>query len=100
MVYNFLSCKPPEAEFSAKDDSNIVAKYSDLRFKISECAYMIRFRARACEDEERTEAADERRLGGISVFGDSVVISTSTSGSFRSRQTNRTSPVSDKDRSS
>lgn len=56
----------------------------------------MRFRASPCEEPDTVEVAEDRRFEAVSVSGDSGVTSTSTlcSGSLRSRQTNRTSPVS------
>ena len=56
--------------FSAKDEFSMVAKYSDLWMRISECAYRIRLRAMVRPDEEESDEMDnERWLCGVSVPG-------------------------------
>lgn len=66
-----------------------MAKYSDLRVKISEWAYMIRLRATLGEAEVDVEDEDdERRLCGVSVSGEFGTESRGAVSSPRSRQTN------------
>jgi hypothetical protein len=78
--------------FSENADSSIVAKYSDRRVRISEWAYIIRLRAVVCKLKDN-EAEDERPLMGVSV-AEGLLGEVLTAGFNRSRQTNRTSPVS------
>lgn len=52
MVYTLRSPGRSVPLFSLKDELSIVAKYSDRLMRMSEWAYMMRFRARVCGGEE------------------------------------------------
>lgn len=49
------------ATFSENDELSIVAKYSDRRVRMSECAYMTRFRTRGCAAEFVVDAGETGR---------------------------------------
>jgi hypothetical protein len=73
------------------------AKYSDLRIRISEWAYMTRFRAVIRDTPKECEEEEESRLSELAVFGGVGVGEAGTCEYSReafSRQMNWTSPVS------
>jgi len=73
----------------------MVAKYSDLLMSISEWAYIIRLRAVVCMlNEDKEDVVDEQRVMGASVMEGVSEGDICFSELNRSRQTNRTSPVS------
>ncbi len=73
----------------------MVAKYSERRVRISECAYMIRLRAVVCGENgvcDDAEDCERREVGeATSAFSSGEATSFDTR---RSRQTNLMSPVS------
>lgn len=71
------------------------AKYSDLRIRMSEWAYMTRFRAVIRDAPKECEEEEESRLSELAVFGGVGEAETCEySREAFSRQMNWTSPVS------